>query len=210
MKKGILVAILALFTGVILVGCGQKTEETQTENTTDTVSTQDQVTEESVVEDTNDTEESGNNQDTSTDEQQQETSMELGAQTVQGETLEGNIYNGKYRLTNASDRVVVEWTENAFKNKTEYVFSGDKLSAINFERTYSTEDQAKADYETASKQNEEVKKAKNLTLEGATIKYTFEDEEWKEIKDFTKQQIFEEQRKVFEELSKIDDKSSEE
>ena len=220
MKKGILVAILALLTSVTLVGCGQKSgdqtnadSENVASSTEKSEDTQEQSTEGNTAENTEEAKDGDASNEEDKDKESDELEgepMDLGEQKVQGETLEGSIYHGKYRLINGSDRVVVEWSENAFKNVTEYVFEGDKLSAIRFARTYENEEQAKADYESAGKQSEAANKLKDLRLEGATIYYALQDSEWQEIKDYTKQQIFDEQKKVFDELSKIDDNGSKE
>lgn len=214
MKKGILVAILALLTGVTLVGCGQKAEE-QTNNdsdnnvsTTENQDSQEQDSQEQEAQEDSEASENGETENTEQNENSEEGKgepMDLGEQTVEGETIEGNIFNGKYRLTNGPDRVVMEWSEELFKEKKEYVFTNDKLSAINVEHTFNSEEQAKAEYDTVRKKNEEVKKVKDLRLEGATIKFTLEESEWEDNKNYTKQQFFDEQKKMLEQYSQVDD-----
>ena len=210
MKKGILVAILALLTSAVFVGCGQKSDEqanNDAENTTVATETAENTQEESNTENGEEKKDEENSAEEQNDngEEQKGEPAELGAQDVQGETVEGAIYNGRYRVINGSDRVVVEWTEDMFKYRTEYVYTGDKLSDVCLSRTYTDEAQAKADYDMLSKQNEDAKKLKSLDLNGATIKYTFEDSEWEELKNYSKQQMFEEQKKLYEKLSQVDD-----
>ena len=201
MKKGLLVAILALFTSVALVGCGQKAEEQKQEEST---------TESSTVENANNEEQpkenaEGNEENKEDEQEEQKPVATLDEQTLEGETAEGTMYGtGKYRITNASDRVVVEWVEE-LKNKIEYIFENDKLSAVSVATTYANEDQAKTDYETIKNSKQRMDNIKDLKLEGSTIKYFIPDAQLEQIKSFTKQQIFDEQKKELEQLSKVDD-----
>lgn len=203
MKKGLLLAILAMFTSVALVGCGKKADEQPAEDSSSTVATEEQKTDEGK-----DSEEKNEGQDDQKKDEngQQSSSIDLDEKTLEGESVEGTIYgSGKYRLTNASDRVVVEWVKDTAKNKIEYVFNGDKLSAIKVTSTYENEDQAKSTFDAINKNENATKGLKNLKQEGNTISYEAAEDQWKDIKDYTKDKIFDEQKKTLEELSKVDD-----
>lgn len=204
MKKGLLLAILAVFTSVALVGCGQKSEEQKTDDSANTVATDNQQnnenSEDKKEENTTETQDNGDNKAEGSN------SVDLGEKTIDGESVEGTIYGtGKYRLTKASDRVVVEWAKDNAKNTIEYIFSNDKLSAIKVTAIYENEDQAKSTFESINKNDSAKNGLKNLKQEGNSISYEAEEGQWKEIKDYTKDQIFDEQKKTLDELSKVDD-----
>ena len=204
MKKGLLVAILAMLTGVLLVGCGQNQEEQPNEDSSDTVVTEEQKQEENQGENQGENKEEENKDEEKKDEKPQ--NVDLGEKTVDGESIEGTIYGtGKYRLTKASDRVVLEWVKDNSKNKIEYIFTNDKLSNILITTYYENEEQAKSLYDSAVKNENTTKGLKNLKLDGKTISYEAEESQWAEIKDYSKDQVFDEQKKSLDELSKVDD-----
>lgn len=204
MKKGLLLAILALFTSVALVGCGQKSEEQKTDNPTDTVATDDQKSDGNS--DGNKDENKDQNPDSGDNKDEGSNDVSLGDKKVEGESVEGTIYGtGKYRLTKGSDCVLVEWAKDNAKNEIEYVFSNDKLSAIKIKATYENEEQAKATFDSINKSDSAKNGIKNPKQEGNSISYEVDESQWNEIKDYTKDQIFDEQKKTLEELSKVDD-----
>ena len=207
MKKGLLLAILALFTSVALVGCGQKAEEQTNDDNQNTTVTDtqnndgnpDDKKDENKTEDKKDENQGDQNANP-------EQSVDLGEKTIEGESVEGTIYGtGKYRLTKASDRVVVEWAKDTSKNKIEYIFNNDKLSAIRITASYENEEQAKSTYDTIAKNENAKKGLKDIKVEGNSIIYDADESQWAEIKDYNKDQVFEEQKKTLEELSKVDD-----
>ena len=200
MKKGLLLAILALFTSVAFVGCGQKSEDQNTDTSSDTVATQEQKNDENSDENKDENQDGGNeNSEASTD-------VGLGDKIVEGESIEGTIYGtGKYRLTKASDRVVVEWAKENSKNVIEYIFDSGKLSSIKITATYENEEQAKATFDSINKNDNTETGLKNLRQEGNSLSYEADESQWSEIKDYTIDQIFDEQKATLEELSKIDD-----
>ena len=213
MKKGLLLAILAALTSLTLVGCGQQSGDQQsTDDSANTaVSTEEQKTEENSDEPKNEgaTEEPAEEKaEENTEEKKDDNSQSIGLdeKTIEGESVEGKIYGtGKYRLTKGSDRVVVEWVKDNSKNKIEYIFSDDKLSDIMITATYENDDQAKSTYDSIMKSGNAKKGIKDIQLEGNRIIYKAEDSQWSEIKDYTKDQIFDEQKKTLDELSKVDD-----
>ena len=200
MKKGLLLAILALFTSVAFVGCGQKSEDQNTDTSSDTVATQKQKNDENSDENKDENQDGGNeNSEASAD-------VDLGDKIVEGESIEGTIYGtGKYRLTKASDRVVVEWAKENSKNVIEYIFDSGKLSSIKITATYENEEQAKATFDSINKNDNTETGLKNLRQEGNSLSYEADESQWSEIKDYTIDQIFDEQKATLEELSKIDD-----
>ena len=200
MKKGLLLAILALFTSVVLAGCGQKSEDQNTDTSSDTVATEEQKNDENSDENKDENQDGGNeNSEASTD-------VGLGDKIVEGESIEGTIYGtGKYRLTKASDRVVVEWAKENSKNVIEYIFDSGKLSSIKITATYENEEQAKATFDSINKNDNTETGLKNLRQEGNSLSYEADESQWSEIKDYTIDQIFDEQKATLEELSKIDD-----
>lgn len=204
MKKGLLLAVLAMITSITLAGCGQKSEEQPADDSSNTVATEEQKTDEN----SEDSQSSESKDESGTEEKKDETSqsVDLGEKTVEGESVEGMIYGkDKYRLTKGSDRIVLEWVKDSSTNKIEYVFEGDRLSCIKVRADYEKEDQAKAMYDSIMK-NENVKKTlKNLKIEGNSVIYDAEDNQWAKIKDYTKDQVFEEQKKALKELEKVDD-----
>ncbi len=195
MKKGLLLAVLAMLASVTLIGCGQKSEEQPTDDSSNTVATEEQKTEENSDEQKNEEKKDENDQ-----------SIDLGEQTIEGESVEGTIYGtGKYRLTKGSDRVVAVWVKDTTKTKIEYIFDNGKLSAVKVETSYENEDQAKGMYDSVIKNPNATKGLKDFKLEGKSVKYEAEESQWSDIKDYTKDQIFDEQKKALEELSKVDD-----
>ncbi len=200
MKKGLLLSILALFTSVVLAGCGQKSEDQNTDTSSDTVATQEQKNDENSDENKDENQDGGNeNSEASTD-------VGLGDKIVEGESIEGTIYGtGKYRLTKASDRVVVEWAKENSKNVIEYIFDSGKLSSIKITATYENEEQAKATFDSINKNDNTETGLKNLRQEGNSLSYEADESQWSEIKDYTIDQIFDEQKATLEELSKVDD-----
>lgn len=200
MKKGLLLAILALFTSVVLAGCGQKSEDQNTDTSSDTVATEEQKNDENSDENKDENQDGGNeNGEVSAD-------VGLGDKIVEGESIEGTIYGtGKYRLTKASDRVVVEWAKENSKNVIEYIFDSGKLSSIKITATYENEEQAKATFDSINKNDNTETGLKNLRQEGNSLSYEADESQWSEIKDYTIDQIFDEQKATLEELSKIDD-----
>ena len=200
MKKGLLLAVLALFTSVVLAGCGQKSEDQNTDTSSDTVATEEQKNDENSDENKDENQDGGNeNSEASTD-------VGLGDKIVEGESIEGTIYGtGKYRLTKASDRVVVEWAKDNSKNVIEYIFDSGKLSSIKITATYENEEQAKATFDSINKNDNTETGLKNLRQEGNSLSYEADESQWSEIKDYTIDQIFDEQKATLEELSKIDD-----
>lgn len=200
MKKGLLLSILALFTSVVLAGCGQKSEDQNTDTSSDTVATQEQKNDENSDENKDENQDGGNeNGEVSAD-------VDLGDKIVEGESIEGTIYGtGKYRLTKASDRVVVEWAKENSKNVIEYIFDSGKLSSIKITATYENEEQAKATFDSINKNDNTETGLKNLRQEGNSLSYEADESQWSEIKDYTIDQIFDEQKATLEELSKIDD-----
>lgn len=202
MKKGLLLAILAVLTSVTLVGCGNKSEDQKSNDDSNTVATDTQKDDDKDGDHDND--KNDNDQDKNDDKKDDD--VGLGEKTLDGESVEGTIYGtGKYRLTKGSDRVLVEWAKDNSKNNIEYIFDGDKLSSIRIKATYENEDQAKATYDSIMKNENAKKGLKNIKLEGNSIIYEAEDSQWAEIKDYSKDQIFDEQKKTLEELSKVDD-----
>ncbi len=203
MKKGLLLAVLALFTSVALVGCGQKSEEQKTDNPADTVATDDKKDDDHDKDDGKDDDKDNDKDD---DKGEDHDDVSLGDKKVEGESVEGTIYGtGKYRLTKGSDCVLVEWAKDNAKNEIEYAFSNDKLSAIRITATYENEEQAKATFDSINKSDSTKNGIKNLKQEGNSISYEADESQWNEIKDYTKDQIFDEQKKTLEELSKVDD-----
>lgn len=200
MKKGLLLSILALFTSVVLAGCGQKSEDQNTDTSSDTVATEEQKNDENSDENKDENQDGGNeNGEVSAD-------VGLGDKIVEGESIEGTIYGtGKYRLTKASDRVVVEWAKENSKNVIEYIFDSGKLSSIKITATYENEEQAKATFDSINKNDNTETGLKNLRQEGNSLSYEADESQWSEIKDYTIDQIFDEQKATLEELSKIDD-----
>lgn len=200
MKKGLLLSILALFTSVVLAGCGQKSEDQNTDTSPDTVATEDQKNDENSDENKDENQDGGNeNSEASTD-------VDLGDKIVEGESIEGTIYGtGKYRLTKASDRVVVEWAKENSKNVIEYIFDSGKLSSIKITATYENDEQAKATFDSINKNDNTETGLKNLKQEGNSISYEADESQWSEIKDYTIDRIFDEQKATLEELSKVDD-----
>ncbi len=200
MKKGLLLSILTLFTSAVLAGCGQKSEDQNTDTSSDTVATQEQKNDENSDENKDENQDGGNeNGEASAD-------VDLGDKIVEGESIEGTIYGtGKYRLTKASDRVVVEWAKENSKNVIEYIFDSGKLSSIKITATYENEEQAKATFDSINKNDNTEIGLKNLRQEGNSLSYEADESQWSEIKDYTIDQIFDEQKATLEELSKIDD-----
>ena len=202
MKNGLLLAILAMITSITLVGCGQKSDDQTTDDSSNTTATE-QSSDENKEEQKNDENKDENNTDNKDENSQ---TIDLDEKSIEGESVEGTIYGtGKYRLTKASDRVVVEWVKDTSKNKIEYIFSGDKLSSILITATYENDDQAKATYDSIMKNENAKKGLKDLRLEGNSIIYEADESQWSEIKDYSKDQVFDEQKKTLEELSKVDD-----
>lgn len=200
MKKGLLLSILTLFTSAVLAGCGQKSEDQNTDTSSDTVATEEQKNDENSDENKDENQDGGNeNSEVSAD-------VGLGDKIVEGESIEGTIYGtGKYRLTKASDRVVVEWAKENSKNVIEYIFDSGKLSSIKITATYENEEQAKATFDSINKNDNTETGLKNLRQEGNSLSYEADESQWSEIKDYTIDQIFDEQKATLEELSKIDD-----
>ncbi|MDO4199509.1 MAG: hypothetical protein Q4D57_01935 [Clostridia bacterium] len=208
MKKGLLLAILAMLTSVTLVGCGQKPEEQNTDDSSNTVATDDQKKDEQSDDQKSDEKSEDQNKDENSDGNKDENAqnVDLGEKTIEGESVEGTLYGtGKYRLTKASDKVIVEWAKDDSKNTIEYLFSGDKLSAIRFTSTYENEEQAKSVYDAISKNENSKKSLKNVKIDGKVVSYEAVESEWAEIKDYSKDKIFDEQKAELEKLSKVDD-----
>ena len=59
MKKGLLLSILALFTSVVLAGCGQKSEDQNTDTSSDTVATEEQKNDENSDENKDENQDGG-------------------------------------------------------------------------------------------------------------------------------------------------------
>lgn len=208
MKKGLLLAILAMLTSITLVGCGQKSEEQNTDNSSNTVATDDQKKDEQSNDQKSEEKSEDQNKGENSDENKGDNAqnVDLGEKTIEGESVEGTLYGtGKYRLTKASDKVVVEWAKDNSKNTIEYIFSGDKLSTIKFTSTYENEEQAKSIYDSISKNENAKKSLKDIKIDGKVVSYEAVESEWAEIKDYSKDKIFDEQKAELEKLSKVDD-----
>lgn len=94
MKKGLLLAILAMLTSITLVGCGQKSEEQNTDNSSNTVATDDQKKDEQSndqkSEEKSDDQNKGENSDENKGDNAQ--NVDLGEKTIEGESVEGTLY----------------------------------------------------------------------------------------------------------------------
>ncbi len=209
MKKGLLLAILAMIASVTLVGCGQKSEEQTPDDSSNTIATEEQKSEDNSEQQSTEEqkdEQTGQQQDNSDNAQNDNPTMDLGDKTIDGESVEGTIYGtGKYRLTNGSDRIVEEWVKDNAKNKIEYIFENDKLSAVKVTATYENEGQAKATFDAINKNENSKKGLKDIKLEGSNIVFYVEESQWEQYKEYSKDKVFEEQKKALEELSKVDD-----
>lgn len=191
MKKALMITFLALLTSAALVGCGQnQAKEEPKEN----------VASSDVVNETPKEENTEAKQEATKD------AVELGDKIAEGESVDGTIYgNGKYRITNASDAIVVEWVHELTKSITNYNFKDDKLTSVTIELDYTKEEDAKSAYDDTMKDESLSKKIKDLKLDGKKITYKIVDSELEQFKDYTKDKFFEQCKKEYEELSKVDD-----
>lgn len=208
MKKALLLTFLALFTSTVLVGCGKNSSNEQSETTDQTTTVEQQESsEESSTENspTDDTSEPESKEDESTD-KSESSSVDLGEKPAEGESVEGDIYgNGKYRITKTSDSVIVEWGHDLSKNVTTYKFENDKLSGLDIEIIYNTEEDAKSTYDELCKDDTTSKSVKDIKLDGKKLTYSIVEEQFQGLKNYTKDGLFEECKKQYEELSKVDD-----
>lgn len=207
MKKVLLLTFLALLTSTALVGCGKNSSSEQSEspNQATTIEQQDSQEESSNDEDSNEETTETPPEDAGTNDT--ETSpADLGEKTAEGESVEGDIYgNGKYRITNTSDSVIVEWAHELSKNVTTYKFDNDKLSALDIEISYNSEKDAKSTYDDLCKDDTMSKSVKDIKLDGTKLTYSIVEDQLKELQNYTKDGLFEECKKQYEELSKVDD-----
>lgn len=202
MKKVLLLTFLALLTSTALVGCGKNSSSEQSESTDQTTTVEQQdSSEDSSTEETSETEPT-EEESTATE----NSSVDLGEKPAEGESVEGDIYgNGKYRITKTSDSVIVEWGHDLSKNVTTYKFENDKLSALDIEISYNSEEDAKSTYDDLCKDDTMSKSVKDIKLDGTKLTYSIVEEQFKGLDNYTKDSLFEECKKQYEELSKVDD-----
>lgn len=202
MKKVLLLTFLALLTSTALVGCGKNSSSEQSESTDQTTTVEQQdSSEESSTDETSETEPTEEESTTT-----ENSSVDLGEKPAEGESVEGDIYgNGKYRITKTSDSVIVEWGHDLSKNVTTYKFDNDKLSALDIEISYNSEEDAKSTYDDLCKDDTMSKSVKDIKLDGKKLTYSIVEEQFQGLQNYTKDSLFEECKKQYEELSKVDD-----
>lgn len=209
MKKALLLTFLALFTSTVLVGCGKNSSSEQSEITDQTTTVEQQDSSEDSS--TDETGQSETTEEEPTNAEEEGSSVDLGEKPAEGESVEGDIYgNGKYRITKTSDSVIVEWGHDLSKNVTTYKFENDKLSGLDIEIIYNSEEDAKSTYDELCKDDTMSKSVKDVKLDGTKLTYSIVEDQFQGLKNYTKDGLFEECKKQYEELSKVDDIRSDE
>lgn len=203
MKRVLLLTFLALLTSTALVGCGKNSSSEQSDSSSQptTVDQQNISEGESTDEETSDSEPDAEDSTTT-----ESSSVDLGEKTVEGDSVEGDIYgNGKYRITKTSDSVVIEWAHDLSKNVTTYKFENNKLSGLELEITYNSAEDAKSAYDELCGDDTMSKSIKDVKLDDKKLTYAIVEEQYAGLQSYTKDSLFEECKKQYEELSKVDD-----
>lgn len=167
-KKFLSMAIVALLASAALTGCGNKQEETKTDESVGTVITDANDNAASVQQDTDD----DNDQNT------------------QNMISVDDVAKGKSMLTNESDGVSLTKNNGEYIENTYYYYKDGTLQSIEIAHMYKDKEAAQKAYDAMSKDDNTKKEYPSIDIEDNTVYMLAAQEKVDSLKSLNQQQLY--------------------